>query len=83
MKQTTLAKPIKVNGVGLHTGADVNMTLRPAPANTGYIFVRTDLDNFEIPASVEYIRIARTPPHSSAEALCYRRANIYFPHFEE
>lgn len=31
------------------------MTLRPAPANTGYIFVRTDLDNFEIPASVEYI----------------------------
>ena len=55
MKQTTLAKPIKVNGVGLHTGADVNMTLRPAPANTGYIFVRTDLDNFEIPASVEYI----------------------------
>ncbi len=31
------------------------MTLRPAPENTGYIFVRTDLDNFEIPASVEYI----------------------------
>jgi len=31
------------------------MTLRGAPENTGYIFVRTDLDNFEIPASVEYI----------------------------
>ncbi len=31
------------------------MTLKPAPENTGYIFVRTDLDNFEIPASVEYI----------------------------
>ena len=31
------------------------MTLRPAPENTGYIFVRTDLDDFEIPASVEYI----------------------------
>lgn len=55
MKQTTLAKPIKITGVGLHTGVDVNMTLRPAPENTGYIFVRTDLDNFEIPASVEYI----------------------------
>ena len=55
MNQTTLSKTISVSGVGLHTGVDVNMTLRPAPENTGYIFVRTDLDNFEIPASVEYI----------------------------
>jgi UDP-3-O-[3-hydroxymyristoyl] N-acetylglucosamine deacetylase len=55
MNQTTIAKPIKTNGVGLHTGVAVNMTLKPAPENTGYIFVRTDLDDFEIPASVEYI----------------------------
>ncbi len=55
MNQTTIAKPIKTSGVGLHTGVEVNMTLKPAPENTGYIFVRTDLDNFEIPASVEYI----------------------------
>ena len=55
MKQTTLAKAIDITGVGLHTGVDVNMMLKPAPENTGYIFVRTDLDNFEIPASVEYI----------------------------
>jgi UDP-3-O-[3-hydroxymyristoyl] N-acetylglucosamine deacetylase len=55
MNQTTLAKPISVSGVGLHTGVAVNLKLRPAPENTGYIFVRTDLDNFEIPASVEYI----------------------------
>jgi UDP-3-O-[3-hydroxymyristoyl] N-acetylglucosamine deacetylase len=53
--QTTLANPISVSGVGLHTGVEVNMTLGPAPENTGYIFVRTDLDNFELPASVEYI----------------------------
>ncbi len=31
------------------------MKLKPAPPNTGYIFIRTDLDNFEIPASAEYI----------------------------
>lgn len=55
MNQTTLSRSISVSGVGLHTGVDVNLTLRPAPENTGYIFVRTDLDNFEIPASVEYI----------------------------
>lgn len=55
MKQTTLASSIKISGVGLHTGVEVNLELKPAPENTGYIFVRTDLDNFEIPASVEYI----------------------------
>ncbi len=55
MKQTTLAAAISTTGFGLHTGTEVNLSLRPAPENTGYIFVRTDLDNFEIPASVEYI----------------------------
>src|SRR6266478_6441456 len=55
MNQTTFAKPISISGVGLHTGVEVDLTLKPAPENTGYIFVRTDLDNFEIPASVEYI----------------------------
>jgi len=55
MNQTTIAKPIPISGAGLHTGVEVNLKLKPAPENTGYIFVRTDLDNFEIPASVEYI----------------------------
>lgn len=55
MSQTTIAKPVTINGNGLHTGVPVNLRLKPAPENTGYIFVRTDLDNFEIPASVEYI----------------------------
>jgi UDP-3-O-[3-hydroxymyristoyl] N-acetylglucosamine deacetylase len=53
--QTTLKQSISANGIGLHTGVAVKMSLKPAPPNTGYIFVRTDLDNFEIPASVEYI----------------------------
>jgi UDP-3-O-[3-hydroxymyristoyl] N-acetylglucosamine deacetylase len=55
MNQTTISKEIKANGIGLHTGVEVNLALKPAPENTGYIFVRTDLDDFEIPASVEYI----------------------------
>ncbi|MGI8545670.1 MAG: UDP-3-O-acyl-N-acetylglucosamine deacetylase [Aridibacter sp.] len=54
-RQKTLSKSIKISGIGLHTGVEVNLNLKPAPENTGYIFVRTDLDNFEIPASVEYI----------------------------
>ncbi|MGI8409651.1 MAG: UDP-3-O-acyl-N-acetylglucosamine deacetylase, partial [Pyrinomonadaceae bacterium] len=55
MNQTTISQPIEITGIGLHTGVEVNLTLKAAPENTGYIFVRTDLDNFEIPASVEYI----------------------------
>ncbi len=55
INQKTLAQIVETKGVGLHTGVKVNLRLKPAPPNTGYIFVRTDLDNFEIPASVEYI----------------------------
>ena len=55
IQQTTLKKSISTDGIGLHTGVAVNLTLKPAPENTGYVFVRKDLDNFEIPASVEYI----------------------------
>jgi UDP-3-O-[3-hydroxymyristoyl] N-acetylglucosamine deacetylase len=53
--QTTIAKEIRTSGVGLHTGVEVDLCLKPAPENTGYVFVRTDLDNFEIPASVEFV----------------------------
>ena len=55
MNQTTIRQSIETSGIGLHTGVTVNLTLKPAPENSGYIFVRTDLDDFEIPASVEYI----------------------------
>lgn len=44
MKQRTLANTIKAKGVGLHTGHEALMTLRPAPVNTGVIFRRTDLN---------------------------------------
>jgi len=55
MNQTTISHSIDTFGVGLHTGVEVNLHIRAAPENTGYVFVRTDLDNFEIPASVEYV----------------------------
>ena len=55
IQQKTLSTAIETSGIGLHTGVSVNLKLKPAPENTGYIFVRTDLDNFEIPASAEYI----------------------------
>lgn len=42
-KQRTLAKEVTLSGRGLHTGVNVNITFKPAPANHGYKFCRTDL----------------------------------------
>ncbi len=47
--QRTLKNSIRATGVGLHTGKKVLMTLRPAPADSGIIFRRTDLP---VPADV-------------------------------
>jgi UDP-3-O-[3-hydroxymyristoyl] N-acetylglucosamine deacetylase len=41
--------------VGLHSGAPVTLRLMPAPAGSGIVFRRTDLDNFEIPATGRYV----------------------------
>lgn len=41
--QTTLAKEVSYTGVGLHSGREVHMVLKPAPENTGIVFVRADL----------------------------------------
>ena len=43
IQQRTLKNMIRATGVGLHTGTKVYMTLRPAAANTGIVFRRTDL----------------------------------------
>lgn len=55
IKQTTLASPTETNGIGLHTAVPVNVRLVPAPPDTGYVFRRTDLGGFEIPATVESV----------------------------
>jgi UDP-3-O-[3-hydroxymyristoyl] N-acetylglucosamine deacetylase len=49
--ETTVQKPVSVSGVGLHSGVSVNIRILPAPASTGIVFLRTDLNNFEIAAS--------------------------------
>jgi UDP-3-O-[3-hydroxymyristoyl] N-acetylglucosamine deacetylase len=49
--EQTISAPIEFSGIGLHSGAPVTMRLLPAPAGSGIVFRRTDLDNFEIPAT--------------------------------
>jgi UDP-3-O-[3-hydroxymyristoyl] N-acetylglucosamine deacetylase len=54
--QRTLKQPVSCHGVGLHSGAPVSLTLLPAPANHGVVFVRTDLPSgVDIPALAAHV----------------------------
>ena len=54
--QKTIKSEISLSGVGLHTGRKVTMTLKPAPTNHGYAFVRIDLEGQPvIPATANYV----------------------------
>ena len=54
--QKTIAKESSLTGVGLHTGQNVTLTFKPAPSNTGLVFIREDIkgDNL-IEANIKYI----------------------------
>lgn len=43
MTQNTLHRLISFSGVGLHSGQTVNMIVKPAPVDTGIVFIRTDI----------------------------------------
>lgn len=53
-QRQTIARPAEVTGVGLHSGRDVRLRLAPAKAGSGVVFVRTDLDDREIPADLAH-----------------------------
>lgn len=55
MFQTTIQREMATEGVGLHTGVFGHLRLVPAPADTGIVFRRTDLDNFIIEARGENV----------------------------
>ena len=56
VKQKTIKHEVTLKGVGLHTGKEVTMTLKPAPINNGYTFVRVDLEGSPIiEADVNYV----------------------------
>lgn len=44
IRQRTISSPVTTTGIGLHSGRKVRLVLRPAPANTGILFHRIDLD---------------------------------------
>ena len=49
--ETTVQRAVETSGVGLHSGVPVRIRILPAPVSTGIVFLRTDLDRFEVQAS--------------------------------
>ncbi len=62
--QRTIHRVVSCDGIGIHSGAEVRLTLRPAPANTGVIFRRTDLPGSPaveaVPAHIDDVSYATT-----------------------
>ena len=50
--QLTIQRPFEIDGVGLHTAVRSHLRFVPAPADTGIVFRRVDLDGFQIEAHV-------------------------------
>lgn len=50
--QLTIQRPVETQGIGLHTAVECRVRFVPAPADSGIVFRRTDLDDFEIEAHV-------------------------------
>ena len=53
--QRTVRRQVSCVGIGLHSGNKVNLTLKPAPADFGIRFRRTDLGHHEVPATVHHL----------------------------
>lgn len=55
-KQKTLREEVSLSGIGLHTGKEVVLTMKPAKENTGFVFVRTDLEGTpQVEADANYV----------------------------
>ena len=53
--QRTLRRQISCVGIGLHSGNKVRLLLKPAPADFGIRFRRTDIGEHEVPATVQHL----------------------------
>jgi len=68
--QKTIKEPIEFKGIGLHNGIKVNLCLKPAEANSGIKFKRTDIDNTKNIVEASYKNV-------SSPVLCTKIINSY------
>ena len=68
--QKTIQSSIQIKGVGLHNGVKVNLNLKPAEANTGILFKRTDVDTEKSIVEANYKNV-------SSPILCTKIKNSH------
>ncbi len=67
--QLTLRRAVSCSGIGLHSGNKVTLSLKPAPADYGIRFQRSDLGGLEIPATVTHLGGIRLATGLTREAV--------------
>ena len=72
MKQHTLKQSCSFCGAGLHTGAEVRMTVCPAPENHGIVFSREDMGGARVRASIENVCGTRRSTMLRSGKACVR-----------
>jgi UDP-3-O-[3-hydroxymyristoyl] N-acetylglucosamine deacetylase len=88
--QLTIQRPVEIDGIGLHTAVRSHVKLVPAPADTGVVFRRVDLDNFEVEAHIKNVArvsyatslmkqsvLISTTEHLLAALYCCGIDNVY------
>jgi len=88
--QLTILRPVEIEGIGLHTAVHSHVRLVPAPADTGIVFRRTDLDGFEVAAHANNVAkvsyatslmrqsvLISTTEHLLAALYCAGIDNVY------
>ncbi len=70
-QQRTLRGPCSYKGIGIHTGQETTVTFKPAPANTGVVFVRVDLPG--TPSLEASIRNAVTSDDATRRTMLSKR----------
>lgn len=78
VKQKTIQSEITLEGVGLHTGQEVSMTLKPAPINNGFTFVRVDLEGHPvIEADANYVVNTQRGTNLEKKEFAFKQQNMY------
>ena len=78
LPQKTILKKIQLSGIGLHSGDQINIALKPAEENQGFVFIRTDLNpNISIPALANFVSKTDRGTTISKEGVEIKRTADY------
>ena len=68
MKQHTIKTSVSATGIGVHSGKEVKITLKPASPNTGIIFARSDA--YELPKNPRWAIDPVSYTHLTLPTIC-------------